>query len=603
MTARFLWRWLVLWLVLGTVMRLLFLYLYPQQSTPLQGAGLLMGLFTGLLNDLLAFVFAPGVVALIALLYAKLIRPAFVLVMAVTVLVFIAEIFFWVEFEGRIDRLLFHYLAYPREVAVFLEEQFFLSLFFIPFVLVVLLLCYLVGWPSAEVAGQNRGRCALVLLVAVAGLMWMMPILPQGLETSRVAREFAHNGYLSVLQAARYDVEQIPWLAQAPGRVESKAAGGVAPGELARDIRRQLADKRHLVLIVEESLAGPVWLDKRLRQTYLPNLDRLQANSVFFSNVYATGSRTTRGLEAILNGFPPLPGISTTQRQGVRRLPSLARALSANGFHPVFVYGGWPGFSDFSAYWHHTGFQQIRSRDDFDEAFETSWGVSDGALFARVEKEMNTLTRQHARVFLSTLTVSHHRPYDFPPGAVPWPSTERKSAHAMAYADHSLGNFLERVQQYPWYQDTVFVVVADHGPTPRGDALIPADSFRIPLLVFAQGLQPQQLDGLGSSMSLPRTVLDMLSLSSDETFYGSSLLCNCTTQVPLEYGYHIGLLEPGQLWVWTKYGKIRRYAHLGPGRFKLVGDAGESEGARTRLLALFGSAYRWYYPSSTVVHN
>ena len=214
-----------------------------------------------------------------------------------------------------------------------------------------------------------------------------------------------------------------PWLAQFS---DSKKKHGLKPTKASQkepllELRQAVAGKRHLVLIIEESFAGPVWRDPVLREKFLPNFSALSKASVSFSQLYATGSRTTRGMEAILNGFLPLPGISATQRAKANRLPSLARGMADGGFFPVFLYGGWPDFSNFHRYWRDMGFKRLWSRDDFEESFETSWGVSDEALFDRLLREMDLLTAEHPKVFLATLTVSHHRPFDFPEGVVPFP--------------------------------------------------------------------------------------------------------------------------------------------------------------------------------------
>ena len=140
-------------------------------------------------------------------------------------------------------------------------------------------------------------------------------------------------------------------------------------------------------------------------------------------------------MEALLHGYPPLPGIAVTQRDGFERLPSLPRHLADNGFATHFVYGGWPTFSNFSNYWQAIGFESVLSKYDFsDRWFETSWGVADEILFDRVLQVMDEATQSTERVFLYTLTVTHHRPFDFPAGRIEFSADERKREHAMAYA-------------------------------------------------------------------------------------------------------------------------------------------------------------------------
>jgi phosphoglycerol transferase MdoB-like AlkP superfamily enzyme len=563
------------------------LWLYPTDAELPQFSGFA----AGLVNDLQSFVLLAGAVALAGFWRQRWLRVAVFIAVLVMVVVFIAELFFWVEFESRLDRLVFHYLAYPKEVLVFLEDQFYLSLVLLPIILLCALVAFALGLPQMDRTGR-----AVQVSVIVAGAVVMAFGQPVGGSYSRVASEFASNGYLGVLSAARYREDDIPWLTQhaAPHQAVPVALRGSA---LAMQMRQETARVRHVVLIIEESFAGPTWDDAELRRQYLPNFAALAQESVAFTRVFATGSRTTRGMEALLNGFPPLPGISTTQRGDLHRLPSLARAMGDGGFHPVFLYGGWPDFSNFSNYWRATGFREIWTREDFDERFETSWGVADEALLQRLVSEMDQLTQRHDRVFLSTLTVSHHRPYDFPQGRVGYSPSDRRSEHAMAYADHALGEFFRQVRSKPWFEETLFIVAADHGPHPRGDAMIPATSYRIPMVLHAKDLQARRLDRLGSSMNLPITLLSLLNIRSDEAFSGQDMLCDCDTVVPLEYGYRIGLLERDRLHVVLEDGTPVSWRYDAGGNVLAHGGAElrANAQAQRRVLGAFAPAYQWYY--------
>ena len=578
-------RWLALWLALGLGLRLYLLLNYPPQAE----APNLAHFFFGGINDLQSFLLVAGIVSLFGMLSVRVLRWAVFVAVAVSLMIFVTEIFFWLEFERRLDRLVFHYLAYPKEVLVFLEEQFRLSILVVPIVLFSWLLTRMLHWPTEA----DTDRRAIVGLVGV-GLLIATFGQPIGQSNNRVAGEFASNGYLGVLKSARYSIKEIPWLDRGFTQPSQRKMSHER-GASARNIDAELASKRHVVLIIEESFAGPVWEDEELRGKYLPNFSELAKTSISFSHLFATGSRTTRGLEALLNGFPPLPGISATERTGFERLPSLARGMSDGGFHPVFMYGGWPGFSNFSNYWRSSGFQQIWSREDFDETFTTSWGVADEALFDRLIVEMGNLTRSHERVFLSTLTVSHHRPYDFPQGAVEWPPNERRSEFAMAYADHALGSFFRAARKQAWYADTLFLVVADHGLHTRGDALIPAESYHIPLLMHANGVASRQIEGMGSSISLAKTLMAIFDIDTDENFAGENLLCDCDTLVPIEFAYHVGLLERDAMHVIKADGQPVSWVYDAQTNRLQNPVALVNSQAQQRVVAAFAPAYGWFY--------
>lgn len=315
----------------------------------------------------------------------------------------------------------------------------------------------------------------------------------------------------------------------------------------------------HVVLVVEESFAGEAWWDGELRARYMPNFDALRARGVYFDRLYSSGTRTTRGLEGILHGVPPLPGIALNQRAGVERLPSLPRAFARAGFETVFVYGGWPGFSGFARYWRAIGYRHVLTRDDFERAgFETSWGVADEVLFERVLAEMDRRTANGDRVFLSTLTVSNHRPFDFPPGRVPYPPDDRRLEYAIAYADWALRDFMTKAANRSWFADTLFVVLPDHGPSPRGGGPIPIGTFRVPgLLLWPNGLAARTDDTVASLVDVPATVAVLAGIAGTEPFAGRDLLADAQPAcagAPVEYDYRLGWLTARGLTVLERNG-------------------------------------------------
>jgi len=266
----------------------------------------------------------------------------------------------------------------------------------------------------------------------------------------------------------------------------------------------------------------------------------------------------TRGQEAILNGYPPLPGVAVSQRDGNEHLPALPRALANAGFYTKFVYAGWPEFSGFADYWQNIGFHDSTNRFDFqDGGFETSWGYADETLFGRLLDEMSQLTQEHERVFITTLTVSNHRPYDYPTGRISFPANERRAEYAMAYADWALGNFLIQAATTDWFDDTLFVVVADHGAKFYGSAPIPAASYRVPLLLYAPAsITPKIWSHIGSTMSVPSTLLSLMGIAGDQGFFGVDLTNPKQRLVPVEHNYNVGLLGPEQLTVLHRGGKL-----------------------------------------------
>ncbi len=508
------------------------------------------------------------------------------LTVLVVVVGFVADILYWSEFQTRLGRLVVHYVRYVREVVAFIEDQLHLSYFVLPLAAVTWLIARWQGrWlPPAFSRFHRLGFCGWVAAAALVLVFGRHgPVGP-----SRPLNNLGSNSYLEILFATRVDLTEWEGAYWPPG--DEVVPVRVLPN---RPKAPPPARFKHLLLVIEESFGGELWWDLEQRGEYMPQLAAIAERGLYLDRIYATGSRTIRGLEAILNGYPPLPGVALSQREGFERLPSLPRVLGEAGVYTSFVYGGWPGFTSFFDYWRGIGFHEMLSRYDFEDRwFETSWGVADEILFDRVLKEMDRLTALHDRVMLATLTVTNHLPFDFPAGRIDHPSDERRQKYAVAYADWALGEFIRQAHEHPWFADTLVVVVADHGPDGLGSPLVPADRFRVPLVLYnPTRLAPRVISNHGSSMSLAVTLLELLGAPATERLYGWNLLAGQDTLAPVEEDYHFGLLGPDRLTVLARGGEVYGWGYDGqrlrPGRPDL-------QQAR-QAAALFGEAHARFY--------
>lgn len=590
--SKVLLRWLLLFLAVQAVLRG-WMYWYAAGSDLVLSGFDLAAVFTiGAFNDAMLFALLAALLILAALPARVTARPALFITLLLIVLLIIVDIFFWIDFDGRADRLVFHYLAYPIEVLSFLEDQFALSLLIVPLVLLVY-----IGFralrPELDLLAhhitQQRLAATGFSAVVLAGLitLQLQPLMPW---QSRYTNDLGANGMQKVLHASLVDAGAWDGVFPTAAKFDRQARASV---HYDQPLQAAAPPPKHVLLVIEESFAGPNWWDKKRRAKYMPNFDRWRKKGVYLNHLMATGTRTTRGVEALLHGVPPLPGIALNQREGFSRLPSLPRALKAVGFDTVFVYGGWPGFSNFKNYWSGVGFDTVLTRDNFEnKQFETSWGVADEVLFERVLNEMDTRTATSDRVFLSTLTVSNHRPYDFPAGRIPYPSDQRKQEFAVAYADWALGQFLQAAEKKSWFKDTLIVIVPDHGPNPAGDTLIPVESYRLPGIVLIPGLAPTVRKGVGSLMDLPTTIMHQLCLPPVEGFMGRNLLAeNISGVAPVEYDYMLGLYDGDSLTVLRRDQSILAWRKNGNGDFEAAKPNSERSSLTT---ALFRSAYDQY---------
>ena len=545
------WLWFAgLWFCPGLAFRSFIAYGLEEEPA----GDRLLAILLGLVSDLQALFLVLGCLGVGFLIGARFARWWLGAVLALIAIEFIADYTYWLEFQSRFDRFVLHYVEYPREVLVFLDDQFRVGLFAIPFLALIWLATRWIGrWLPDRVTAVDRAVCTLWIVLGAVVVGFGTPGVA---GHSRHIHHLGSNGYLSMLMAAR--VDQSVWRGfywqpdpEDPAVARAVAAGQrpEEPGEDATDgggIPSSMVagqDFRHVMLIIEESLGGEFWRNPKARARYLPKISALAERGVSFESVYATGGFTIRGLEAILNAYPPLPGVVFTTEPGLEKMSSLPRELGRAGFRTVFVYGGWPGFTSFHDYWRRIGYHEMLSRFDFDDRwFETSWGVADEILFDKVLEEMDRLSGVFERVMLTTLTVSNHRPFDFPAGRIDFPPDQRRRDYAIAYADWALGEFFDEAERRPWFEDTLFVVAVDHGPVHEGPALIPAGGFRVPLVLYSPGkLPPATIEHQGSIMSLAVTLFDLLGITPEEPFYGRNLLTG-DGPVPVELHHEVGLL-------------------------------------------------------------
>ena len=218
----------------------------------------------------------------------------------------------------------------------------------------------------------------------------------------------------------------------------------------------------NLVIILEESL-GAEYVGCLGGLPLTPNIDRLSKEGLLFTNLYSTGTRTVRGIEAVISGFPPTPGESAV-KLGLSQSNffTIAELLSRSGYATEFIYGGRKSFDNMSAFFLGNGIHKIYDRKCFDKTiFEATWGVADEDVFKKAHEVFKT---HGTNPFFSLiLTTSNHSPFDFPDGRIELCEKPKEThLNAVKYADYALEEFFEAAKKEPYYKNTLFLIIADH---------------------------------------------------------------------------------------------------------------------------------------------
>jgi phosphoglycerol transferase MdoB-like AlkP superfamily enzyme len=477
----------------------------------------------------------------------RVIVPAFFGLACFGVLfVAVAEVFFFLEFNGRFNFVAVDYLMYPTEVAENIWESyptgFILGLLAAVSAAVALLIRkpLRAAWSRPLPAGQ-RWIAALAFATVLLALTFGVPTSLAHVSEDRALNEIASNGYASFwrallgsdapyagLYATRDGAEVFRRLHRLLAEPAAEPAS-FAPGSTLRHIR-PLAPRRRLnvVVVLEESLGSELVGALHPRAASLtPGFDELTREGLLFTHAYSTGNRTIRALEATTSSLPPLPGVSIVRRPQSKDLFTLPALLRAHGYRTLFVYGGRALFDGMGGYLRANGIDRVVEQKDYPEdTFRTAWGVSDEAIFDRALTEMDAVHAEGKPFYTLVLSVSNHRPFQFPEGRIAWDKSLKSRENAVRYADWALARFVRQARQHAFFKDTLFVLMGDHGARVYGAAEIPLASYEVPILFYAPAVIPAgaKVDTLTSSLDIPPTVLGVLGMEYDSPFFGHDAL-------------------------------------------------------------------------------
>jgi len=460
-----------------------------------------------------------------------------------------AEYFFFEEFGTRFNFIAVDYLVYTTELIRNIRESYPLprilgALFVLDAVLILSIRKFIDGSllpADATPSWRARGRARFGVALAAVPVLSFAFVNVSMTEISRnnFANELAGNGIYDFGAAFRnneldfdrfYATEEkqhvLAGLRDLLREPNSRYVND-DPADITREVRRDGAEKRlNIIVIVEESLSADFLGAFGNRQVLAPNLDRRAGESLLFTRLYATGTRTVRGLEAIDLSIPPLPGASVVKRPKNEEFFSWGSVMREKGYDTKFIYAGYGYFDDMNHFFAHNGFD-IVDRTDFSReeiSFANVWGVCDEDLFSKTIREARKSHAAGRPFFSMVMTTSNHRPFTYPDGKIDIPSHSGREG-GVKYADFAIGRFLARARKEAWFHDTLLVIVADHCAGSAGKTAIPVKKYEIPMMVYAPShVRPQRVDRLASQIDIAPTVLGLLNASYRTKFFGRDVL-------------------------------------------------------------------------------
>ena len=294
---------------------------------------------------------------------------------------------------------------------------------------------------------------------------------------------------------------------------------------LNRLIPTNTGARKNIVIILEESL-GAQFVGYLGGSGLTPNLDRIYGEGYGFTNMFATGVRSVRGIEAVTSGFPPTVNTSTVKREKTQKnFFNLASVLKNEGYQNSFIYGGESHFDNMRSFFLGNGYTKIIDINNYDNPmFTGSWGVSDEDLFNKALETFDEMHRQQQPFYSLVFTSSNHDPYEIKES---FSHNVRNRETAIKYADYALGKFYDEIKTKPYFNDTIFLVIADHDARAWGSELVPVNHFHIPAVLFGAGIEHKTESHVVSQIDIPKTMMSLAGIKADVPTVGYDL-----TQLP-----------------------------------------------------------------------
>ncbi|PKQ82242.1 hypothetical protein CJP16_02515 [Aeromonas sobria] len=289
---------------------------------------------------------------------------------------------------------------------------------------------------------------------------------------------------------------------------------------------------KNLVILLQESL-GAQFVGSLGGLPLTPNIDALSQQGWAFEQLYATGTRSVRGIEAVLTGFTPTPAQAVVKLgKSQTNFFTIADLLKQRGYDTSFIYGGESHFDNMRSFFLGNGFTTIVEQKDFDNpVFEGSWGASDEDLMAKADETFKALHKEGKPFFSLVFSSSNHDPFEFPDNRIElFEQPKQTRNNAAKYADYAIGEFFKKAKQSEYWKDTLFLVIADHDSRVGGSSLVPIPRFHIPGVIVGDGIAPKKDPRIVSQIDMAPTLLSLMGISADHPMLGKDL-----TRMPADW--------------------------------------------------------------------
>ncbi|RTZ44645.1 LTA synthase family protein [Candidimonas sp. SYP-B2681] len=492
------------------------------------------------------------------------------------------------EYDTRPNRLYVEYLQHPQEVFGMLWKGYKAVIFGAVAMLGLFAwIGYLLFIEARADAGMTwwlrpliSVAAAIITFLAIRGTLGHRPINPSTVAYcgDSMLNTLPLNSLYNVIYAI-YSMKNERSAEDVYGKITPAEMNAIVrqcatleegPAEIPTLHWQEPTSKRkrplNVVMIVQESL-GAQYVSNLGGANLTPCLDELAKTAWNFTRAYATGTRSVRGLEAVVAGFPPTVSDAALRLSGAQsHFFTMAQVLKQHGYRSSFVYGGESHFDNMKSFFLGNGFDDLYDAPTFkDPAFVGTWGASDEDMFNKVHALLSATAGQPT--FTLAFSVSNHSPWEYPSGRIDPDGDPATVENTVRYADWAMGQFFDQAKQSDYWDNTLFLIVADHDSRVGGASLVPLRHFHIPALILGADVSARRDDRLISQIDLPTTLLSLMGLRCEHPMIGHDLTRNGGGRAMMQYGENYGYLKGDELIVLEPHRDASQYRYQAPANY------------------------------------
>jgi len=470
-----------------------------------------------------------------------------------------AEFTFWEEFKTRFNFIAVDYLVYTNEVVGNINESYPLPILLSIVIGAVALIIFITKKKGIFTTTFNaktslKERIIVTAPILIVPIIFFLFVTNKHAEWSdnRYENELSKTGIHSFFAAFRNNELSYTEFYLTQDINESIAElkkNVIAPTDSLisnekYSIKRVVNNdgeeqKPNVIFICIESLSAEYLVRYGSNWGLTPCMDSLIGQSINFNNLYANGTRTVRGMEAITLSIPPSPGRSIVKRKNNTGFFNIGSVFEQKGYKNVFFYGGDGYFDNMNQFFGGNGFDIVdRGRgylmgdaftskrtniEDNEVSFENAWGVCDEDIYNKVLKEADINHKNKTPFFNFVMTTSNHRPYTYPENKIEIASGAGRHG-AVRYTDFAIESFLKSAKSKPWFSNTVFVIMADHCASSAGKRELDISKYHIPAFIYnLKGKEPLEVDKLCSQIDVFPTLFGYLNWTYTSQLIGKDI--------------------------------------------------------------------------------